>query len=134
VRILENHGWEEGVASSIRVATTWARGFDAGALAFALADQPGLSASHLGRLADAHGAGASCVASAHEGIVGVPALFDARYFGRLLALEGDRGAAALLGEGDDRSSVVIPWPEGAVDVDTPGDLDRLALFEAAQGS
>jgi CTP:molybdopterin cytidylyltransferase MocA len=132
VRLLVNRAWEEGVASSIRVATTWARDEGLDALAFALADQPGLSASHLDRLATAHREGAARVASAYGGAVGVPALFDARYFDRLMALHGDRGAARLLGEHDDRPAVAIPWPEGAIDVDTPSDLERLALLDVAE--
>jgi CTP:molybdopterin cytidylyltransferase MocA len=125
VRVLENDGWSEGVASSIRLAAGWAAESGMDAVGIALADQPGITAGHLARLAAAHHAGARRVGSAYSGIIGVPAVFDARDFRRLVTLEGDRGAAAILaGRGDrdghdDGATVAVPWPDGALDVDTP---------------
>jgi CTP:molybdopterin cytidylyltransferase MocA len=136
VRILENRGWSEGVASSVRLATAWAAELGVGALGLALADQPGITAGHLARLAEAHGRGARRAGSAYDGIVGVPAVFDVADFDRLRALEGDRGAAVLFRRGGhdragDAATVAVPWPEGALDVDTPSDLERLARLEEA---
>ena len=59
--------------------------------------------------------------SAYTGVVGVPAIFPRERLGELLALEGDRGARALL-RGDVGS---VDWPDGAVDIDTASDLASL---------
>ncbi len=88
-------------------------------------DQPHLTAGVLDGLIDAwrgrQQAEATMAASAYAGTLGAPALFARREFGRLLALEGDRGARDLLREDADRV-IHVPWPDGARDVDVPGDL------------
>jgi CTP:molybdopterin cytidylyltransferase MocA len=122
VDILENAGWHEGMASSIRLATEWAKERRADALVLALGDQPGLTPYHLDRIATEGLERASAVGSAYDGIVGVPAFFDARLFGRLLSLKGDRGASSLLAE---VGASAVPWPAGALDVDTEFDVLRL---------
>jgi CTP:molybdopterin cytidylyltransferase MocA len=43
-------------------------------------------------------------------------------FARLAALRGERGARALL---RDPEVAALDWPDGAIDIDTPGDYDRL---------
>lgn len=48
----------------------------------------------------------------------VPAVFGAKHFTALMALEGDRGAGALLGD----APVVVLDPALALDIDTPEDL------------
>jgi xanthine dehydrogenase accessory factor len=122
VDILENVGWQEGLASSIRLATLWAKEQRAGALVLALVDQPGLTPDHLDRIAAEGGGGAVAVGSAYGGIVGVPAFFDASLFTRLMSLKGDRGASSLLAE---VGASAIPWPAGVIDIDTESDVLRL---------
>jgi molybdenum cofactor cytidylyltransferase len=122
VDILENAGWQEGLASSIRVATRWAKEGGADGLLLALADQPGLTACHLNRVAAQGRDGAFAVGSAYGDVVGVPAYFDARLFARLLSLGGDRGASSILAE---VGASAVPWPAGAMDIDTETDVLRL---------
>jgi xanthine dehydrogenase accessory factor len=123
---LRNEAWAQGIASSIRVATTWAMERSAPALVLALADQPLLDAAHVDRLVEAWSAARSrpaAVASIYAGVLAVPALFDASVFASLLALEGDRGASRLL---RGRAHVVgIEWTAGEVDVDTESDARAL---------
>ena len=116
-----NLGWCEGIASSIRCAAHWANQRDLQALALATSDQPYVDASHLDRLYAEHQAGAAQVASSYDGVLGVPALFDATLFRRLLTLGGDAGAAALLRK--DPTVRRIDWPAGAVDLDSVRDLE-----------
>jgi len=54
-----------------------------------------------------------------------PVVWPRAYFGRLTALDGDRGAKSLLVDAD---AVTIPLanPDMAADIDTPHDLERLA--------
>jgi molybdenum cofactor cytidylyltransferase len=60
------------------------------------------------------------IAAAYDDTVGVPAVFPARYFERLSALQGDRGAGSLL-KSDDQV-VPIDMPSAAFDIDTPEQL------------
>ncbi len=117
VRVVVNAGWEEGMASSLREGV---RALDPGAegALFLVCDQPAVDAALVARLLEAwKGAPVAC---AYGGVRGIPAILPARAFPALLALRGDRGARTLL-QGDD--VVEVPFPEGAWDVDEPGDLD-----------
>jgi CTP:molybdopterin cytidylyltransferase MocA len=64
------------------------------------------------------------IASRYSDALGVPALIVEHHFDRLLAIEGDRGAAPLLRSGIEVGAV--DWPEGAIDLDTAGDVARFA--------
>ena len=119
VTLLANEGWEEGMASSIRIAAKWARSLDAEALVLHLVDQPFIDGAHLRRLVDAK---APLVGTRYADVIGAPALFARQHFDALEALTGDRGAAAILRTHD---AVAIDAPEGAMDVDTPEDVARL---------
>lgn len=115
-RVVHNPGWEEGMASSLRTGLAALPPGAEGAL-FLVSDQPAVSADLVGRiLAAFDGRPVACV---YAGVRGIPALLPARDFPRILELRGDRGARGLLrGEG----VVEVPFPEGAWDVDEPGDL------------
>lgn len=121
--LLANEGWEEGMASSVRIATAWAEARGAEALVLHLVDQPHVDGAHLARLVAEYRAGAPLVGSAYADVMGAPALFDRAYFAELLALQGDRGAAPVLRAHAEARAV--PVPAGAVDVDTEADVARL---------
>ncbi len=115
---IENPGWNEGIASSIRAAVGWARARGAGALLLAVGDQPALGAPHLDELLAASGGGVRLAASRYAGVLGPPAVFPEARFAELEALTGDTGARALLrAAGADVAAV--DWPEGAEDLDAP---------------
>jgi molybdenum cofactor cytidylyltransferase len=125
VEVLENAVWEEGLASSVRLAV--GRLSEAGVRAAALlgCDQPHLTAAHLARLDQARlASGALVVASEYAGVRGVPAVFDAVLFPELRALDGDRGARPVIAREPSRV-VGVPFPGGEVDVDRPEDWERL---------
>ena len=118
VTIVPNPDWEEGMASSIRAGLGALPEGSEGVLLL-VCDQPDLDAALVGRILAAwHGAPVAC---AYAGVRGIPALLPAAAFPRLLALRGDRGARDLLKGAD---VVEVPFPEGAWDVDEPGDLAR----------
>lgn len=117
---LMNERFEEGVASSVRVATRWALGTEADALLLLVCDQPLLTAAHLETLIAVFRRSRGSVGSAYGGSVGVPAVFERARFVELLELDGDGGAKPLL-----RDAEAIAWPDGEVDVDTLEDLDAL---------
>ncbi|AKF04379.1 XdhC family protein [Sandaracinus amylolyticus] len=123
---IENDGWREGIASSIRAAVAWAQARACGALTIVLADQPRIASSHLIALRDAWARGAPIAATRWRDdardIVGAPAIFDRARWDALCALTGDRGAGALLRAED---VIAIDCADAALDVDTPDDVCAL---------
>jgi len=121
VRTLDNPLWREGIGSSIRCALGSLAPGSEGALLI-VCDQPLLSAGQMNALIDAsaHSPGRP-VASAYGGSVGVPALFPRALFDELLLLRGDAGAKRVLLAHRDEL-VTLPWPDGALDVDTEADV------------
>jgi molybdenum cofactor cytidylyltransferase len=122
-----NRGWREGIASSIRagVAAVRDRAVPGDGVLLMVCDQPLLSADVVRRVRESFdGRPGRRVACAYGGTVGVPALFEFSLFERLSALQGDRGAKPLLEEAGDEL-VRVSWPDGAVEIDRPEDLERL---------
>jgi len=116
VRIV-NAAAASGQGSSIRLGVARARRHDIDAILIALADMPFVPADHVKALIERHEGAASIVASKTDH-PGPPALFGREWFDTLAALEGDRGAAALLG-----GAVLVPCSgRSLLDVDTPADL------------
>ncbi len=121
---IRNTSWQEGIASSIRAATSWAEQQHAAALVLLLADQPLVEAPRIAQLIAAWRRGSIAAASTYAGVRGAPAVFDARLFHELAALQGDRGAAEIL---LCRAPVeTVPCAEAAMDIDTPLELEALA--------
>ncbi len=125
VRIVANPEWREGMSSSIRAAV---RALDdvgeVDGLVLLTCDQPRISAAVIDGLVRARDEGSRPMAAcAYAGTVGVPALFDVRKFDDLRSLRGGCGAKRLLLERPEQVAR-IDWPDGAIDLDTPGDLDR----------
>ena len=122
VRVIVNSEWESGIASSIR-AGVGAVGAEAMAVMLLVCDQPKLMSEHVGALLDAYANARDrgIAASLYAGVAGIPAIFPASEFERLLALRGDSGARALLRD-PECPLVTVPFDGGDVDVDTPADL------------
>jgi molybdenum cofactor cytidylyltransferase len=134
--VVRNEGWERGIGSSIRVgvAHVMSAGHQPSALMIILCDQPLVSAAVLGRLMEAHSgaAGRLVTVAEFDGTLGPPVIVDAALFSELLALPDDRGAKALWME---RPEIVgrVACPEAGVDVDTPGDFERLIASGEREG-
>ncbi len=127
VRVVFNTRWEAGMASSVRAGVEGLVGADAGADAavFMLCDQPHVTADVITGLVAAHRAtGRPVVASLYGGSFGVPALFSRALFAELTRLEGGSGAKEVIKRHASEAHFV-PFPGGAVDVDTPDDFSRL---------
>ena len=123
-QIVRNAEWREGMASSIRagLAALGDRSSVDGVLIL-VSDQPRISAELLQRILETFdGAPERIVACEYAGTLGVPALFGSSYLDELSALRGNRGAKQLLLDHEAQLRRV-PWPEGALDVDRPGDYD-----------
>ncbi|AWO02086.1 hypothetical protein DLD77_10455 [Chitinophaga alhagiae] len=118
VPVVVNPQYEEGMASSIRCGIQYMITQGAERVILMVCDQPHVDAAHLSALlAQQEATGAKIAASYYEGRSGVPALFDKSLFPELLALEGDVGARHVI-EKHAAGTVVVPFPAGAVDIDT----------------
>ena len=114
-------GHAQGLSASLRAGLAAVPPEAEGAFVF-LADMPRVPAALAGRLAEAIGARLAA-APAFEGRRGHPVLLRRALFDRLAALEGDRGAGAVLaGLGEDLALVETDDPGVVFDVDAPEDL------------
>ena len=114
-----------GLASSIAIGVRAALDHQVEAVLVCLADMPFVSAAHLrALLARVDGAGGvTMVGSRPAGSETImpPAVFAGEAIGRLLELEGDRGAGALLRHGP----AVEASPEELLDLDDPAAFDAV---------
>lgn len=126
VHIAFNEQWSNGMASSLQcgLKKICAIAPNLDAVMIMLCDQPFVSASLIQQLVTGYQTSNSLiVASQYNEIVGVPALFDQTLFSELAAIEGDVGARGMIRRYDAKV-LKIPFAEGAIDLDTPQDLDN----------
>jgi molybdenum cofactor cytidylyltransferase len=123
VRVVRNDAWPRGMGASIARATAVTA--PSSALLVVPCDLVALRASHLAAMIDAYAGGASLVVSAYDGTRGPPALFGPAYRAALLALDGDHGLREVVRGG--HSATAVPFPEGALDMDTAEDLLRVGV-------
>ena len=122
VQCVRNLDWEEGMASSLRVAVS-VLPLDARAAIFLVCDQPALDQEILERMLLRHREHPGRrIACAYAGARGIPALLPSTDFDALLQLRGDRGARGLLGGPD---VLEVDFPDGDLDLDLPEDVARL---------
>ncbi|WP_187261471.1 nucleotidyltransferase family protein [Pontibacter beigongshangensis] len=125
--VVTNPEWAQGMGASIRcgLLALLTEAPAAAACLLMVCDQPYVSSSLLNRLLEAKAENrAGMVASAYGNIAGTPALFDKKYFPELLALNGEEGARKLL-LAHMHDVVTVPFPQGAIDVDTAADYAGL---------
>ncbi|MET1162159.1 MAG: nucleotidyltransferase family protein [Pseudoxanthomonas sp.] len=123
VEILRNDQWEEGLASSLRLAAGML-GENASALILGC-DQPALELPHLQRLlAGATASASGCAATLHGEARGVPAVASAAVLGEARGLHGDRGLRGALQRLPADSIYLMEAVELEFDVDTPGDVEK----------
>ncbi len=122
-----NDGWEDGVASSLRVGLdvltrdpNWERVF------VALGDQPGIPEAVPNRLiAAAEESQRPAVVPVYRYEWGNPVLFDRSMWPRLMTIEGDAGASALLHSHPEWVETVRFSDVAPQDVNTPDDVANL---------
>lgn len=120
--IVVNNAAENGVSSSIRVGVAAAVACAASRMLIALGDMPFVKTELLDRLIQAAATGDAGLSYTQCGARRTPpAVFDQRWFGRLLALEGDVGAREILRTAP--AALAVKAQAGALrDIDTPADL------------
>jgi molybdenum cofactor cytidylyltransferase len=125
VRVVENPHWAEGMSTSIRtgIKTLKALNPEVEAVVLMLCDQPFVSTQIIDRLVASYRAtGKPIIASEYAEISGVPALFSRALFSELTALSDDVGARQVIKQ-HAQAVFGVPFPEGAIDLDTPKDYE-----------
>jgi molybdenum cofactor cytidylyltransferase len=122
VQVLVNAGAAEGMASSLRLGIATLPEETEAALILTV-DQPAVDAALLNSLlALAAKDPDRPTVCAYADTLGIPAVVPRRLFAELESLHGEQGAKPiLLREG----AATLPFPEGAFDLDTPEDVERL---------
>ena len=125
--LVENETWERGIGNSIRAGlrATLTAYPQTKAIVLLTCDQPLVDAKIIGALKTRYAETAKpIVASAYSDTLGVPALFARKYFDELFVLDDGAGAKqVILKHKDDVTE--FPFPEGAIDIDTPDDYEKL---------
>lgn len=131
VHIVHNEQWQEGIAASITSGLHALLSLQphVQAALFMVCDQPYVTPSLLQQIIETHHqTGKAIIASAYKDITGTPALFDKTIFPQLLALKGDTGAKKIIAA--NRHLVeTVPFPKGAIDIDTMEDYNSYKSFE-----
>lgn len=121
LHIIENQQWAKGMSTSIAAGVTALATInpDLDAVVIVLCDQPFVSADLLDRLVESYRATQSLiVASAYADTLGVPALFDRSLFTELMTMGTNVGAKSLI-EQYAGKVCQVPFPDGAINLDTP---------------
>lgn len=127
VYIVDNKNWRSGMSGSIKIGleTLLEKTGKIGAAIVTVCDQPFVDEKLLNKIIEKFEKNnRSIVASRYADTPGVPALFSAKLFPELLALEARAGAKQLIKKHLSETEIVS-FPKGAIDVDTPTDYENL---------
>ncbi len=134
VQVVENLQWNLGMSSSIRCGisslSNCYESIDAAVIT--VCDQPFISAEIINQLVAAyHSTGKPIIASQYAQTFGVPALFSYQFFSELAALKETVGAKHLIKQ-HFNEVFCVPFPLGAIDIDTPKDYEQLQYLHQSQ--
>ncbi len=127
VTIIENHSWQDGVATSIGLGIETLEQSDMPQRAVLLmtSDQLRASTKLINLIIDKYDNQPNrIVACEYEETVGVPALFDQAHFPELKSLRGDCGAKNIINNHLEHV-VTVAFPGGGLDIDTTRDMEKL---------
>jgi molybdenum cofactor cytidylyltransferase len=114
--VVLNPDTARGMSSSLALGIEGVAAADAALIC--LADMPNVSVAHLNALIDASRNDTTVASATQGGPPTPPAIFPKTRYPELLALEGDKGARALLGN----AQLVLASAEELADFDTPQDF------------
>lgn len=120
VQTIMNPDWESGMGSSIAVAAKYIEKLrDYSGILISLVDQPLVGTAHFNGLIREFNTGKNgIVATSHQQIIGVPAIFSSNYFNCLTELKHSTGAKEIIVNHRSDTSL-LPCIECIVDLDTP---------------
>jgi len=125
--VVENAGWQMGMASSIRtgLSAMLAMQPSVDGIILTVCDQPFVSADVFKELISLkENTDKEIIACAYDDTIGTPALFSKNYFAKLLDLKGEEGAKNILMQYNE-DLVTISFPLGGKDIDTMDDYRNL---------
>lgn len=126
VSIIHNADWQQGMSTSIHLGITELQktpGIDSAIIM--LCDQPFVDDVLLNNILQKYQKShKGIIACTYNNTLGVPVLFEKKYFDQLLLLKGNDGAKKLLSAYAD-DIAVVDFVKGAVDIDTIGDYEGL---------
>lgn len=131
VIIYHNPQWEEGMASSIRLGIEVLKktASEVSDVIIMVCDQPFADTYLLNLMINKKAiTGKEIVACSYKNTLGVPVLFDKKFFPELLSLEGEEGAKKLILKHKE-CVADIPFPPGSFDIDTMDDYQALITSE-----
>lgn len=124
-----NRNWHEGMSTSLKAGVASVGPYAKGVL-IVLLDQPLIGPDALAELSAAARCNPSQPFAADiQGRPGAPAYIPRRLWSRVMRLEGDRGAAAILAAA---GAARLSMAGAGSDVDTPGDWRRVSRQLAEQ--
>ncbi len=131
VRIVHNPDFETGMASSLRVGVEAAKSADA--VVICLGDMPRVKSAVIDRMIAAFNPTEhrSIVVPTHQGQFGNPVLWGAEHFERLTAMQGDKGARALIAGLKSEATEIEADAGVLMDADTP---EALAILKSTANS
>ena len=121
VHVVQNADWRCGIGTSIKRGLAALRDGVSGIVILAC-DQPFVSAEIIRKIC---GENRPIVASGYAETVGIPALFDSAYFDALASLPDNAGAKSVI-EAHASDVAIVPFPEGAMDIDVRADYEALS--------
>jgi molybdenum cofactor cytidylyltransferase len=124
VNIVYNPDWQEGMASSIRLGIAQLMYLEPliTSAILMLCDQPFVDPLLLYQLTERKTENdTGIIACEYKNTLGVPALFDKKYFVKLMKLTGSEGAKTIINAYPD-DVMSVPFGLGAIDID---DFERL---------
>lgn len=127
IHLVQNTNWTQGMGTSIQVGVKALNQINpnAEAVVITVCDQPFLSIDAIAQLIDTfHLTHQLIIASEYADTVGVPALFHRVLFSELVTLNASKGAKQVI-KRHERDVFRVSWAEGAIDLDTPEDYERL---------
>jgi len=126
VCILNNPRWQQGMGSSISCAVRYLKSncSEIDAVLFALSDQPLVSVNNYNKLINRYIKNSNkIISSRYNEHLGVPAIFDRKYFDDLEKLDGQLGAKDLIKK-NLKNVDIVEMGECLMDLDTPEDYYR----------
>lgn len=125
---LIHQAWKDGMSSSMKAGLRYLLSnepnFDQ--VILLVCDQPFVNADLLTKLIEQKAASEKgIICCAYADTLGVPVLFDQKYFDALLALNSREGAKKLILQNME-DVFTVSFPKGEIDMDTEADLEGLS--------
>ncbi|PSL07529.1 nucleotidyltransferase family protein [Cecembia rubra] len=131
--VIYNPDWKSGMSGSMKIGLSYLiEKYQIEAVIIMLSDQPFADSALINKLIDQFQLGQKgIITSSYGDTLGVPALFDQKYFPELLALDNKEGAKKIIFSNLE-DVAKIDFPLGTFDIDTEEDYQKLLKIKDDQ--